>query len=123
MITGASPFADHINADHMVICKNIVRGKVDFPRKYTDKAKDLTLKLLTRESHLRLGCLRGGAQDIKDHAWFQGLDFHDLFRKRIKAPWVPEIKGILDSSNFEPYDEDDTVEPYKDTGSNWDAAF
>ena len=125
MITGASPFADSINTDHMVICKKIVRGALEFPsaRKYPEKAKDLTQKLLVRESHLRIGCLAGGSQDIKDHAWFRGLDWRELYRKRIKAPWIPDIKSHLDTSNFEPYDEDDSVDPYMDNGNGWDNDF
>jgi len=113
MLTSASPFADHINGDHMVICKNIVRGKLEFSRKYPEKAKDLTQQLLVKESHMRLGNLKGGAKDIKDHAWFKSLDFNELYRKRIKAPWIPTIKSPLDSSNFELYDEDDEVEEFR----------
>lgn len=112
MIAGVSPFQDPINGDHMVICKKIVRNKVEYPRRFGEKAKDLVGKLLVREPHLRIGCLAGGHQDIKEHPWMKPMDFNELVRKRIKAPWVPEIKDYLDTSAFEVFEEDDNIEPY-----------
>jgi len=44
----------------LAICKKIVRNKVEFPRRFSEKAKDLVSKLLVREPHLRIGCLAGG---------------------------------------------------------------
>jgi len=122
MIAGTSPFADHVNGDHMVICKKIVRNKVEYPRRFGEKAKDLVTRLLVREPHLRIGCLSGGHQDIKDHPWMKSMDFNALLRKRIKAPWVPEIKDYLDTSSFEDFAEDDNVEPYPGD-SSWADAF
>lgn len=123
MLTGASPFADPQENDHMVICKNIVRGKVDFPRRFADKAKDLVTHLLVRDAHTRFGSLKGGTAEIKEHPWFAKIDFNELIRKRIKAPWIPPIKDQLDTSNFDEYPEDEYVQPYKGDGTNWDADF
>ena len=122
MIAGTSPFADHVNGDHMVICKKIVRNKVEYPRRFGEKAKDLVSRLLVREPHLRIGCLSGGHQDIKDHPWMKSMDYPALLRKRIKAPWVPEIKDYLDTNAFEAFDEDDNIEPYFGD-SSWADAF
>lgn len=122
MISGTSPFADHVNGDHMVICKKIVRNKVEYPRRFGEKAKDLVARLLVREPHLRIGCLSGGHQDIKDHQWMKSMDFGQLIRKRIKAPWAPEIKDYLDTNAFEAFDEDDNVERFTDD-SAWADAF
>lgn len=123
MLTGASPFADPHGGDHMVICKNIVRGKIDFPRRFPEKARDLVLHLLVRDAHQRLGSLSGGTGEIKLHPWFKSIDWNELKRKRVKAPWVPPIRDNLDTSNFDEYPEDDYVEPYKSTGTHWDADF
>lgn len=123
MLVGSSPFADHQNNDHMVICKNIVKGVVDYPKKFNDKGKDFVSKLLVRDAHLRLGMMRAGADDVKSHPWFKSIDFEKLRNLEVAAPWVPSINNPYDTSNFEPYDEDSYVEPYVDTGSNWDAKF
>jgi len=107
----------------MVICKNIVRGKVDYPKRIPDKARDLVCKLLTRDAHLRLGSQKNGTTDIKEHPWLKTIDYNELRRKRIKAPWIPPIKDSFDTSNFDEYPEDDTIEPYTSNGSNWDEKF
>ena len=52
------------------------------------------------------------------------LDWEGLVSKRLPAPWVPPISDPLDTSNFDPYDEDDyQIERYKDNGDNWYAEF
>lgn len=52
---------------------------------------------------LRLGHeQRGGASGIKEHSFFHGLDFDNL--RQNKAPFVPELKSITDTSYF-PLDE------------------
>ena len=71
----------------------------------------------------RLGCLRGGAADIKAHRFYRGLDWGDLLAKRVQAPWRPVLTNPLDTSNFDEYDEDDTCEPYRDDGTAWEKDF
>lgn len=47
----------------------------------------------------RLGNLKGGADDVKRHKWFKGLDFDALLRHEIPPPIVPEVrKGKLSNS-------------------------
>ena len=45
--------------------------------------------------------MRGGAQDVKEHPWFKDMDWVKLARKEIPAPYVPQIEGVDDVSNFE----------------------
>jgi len=67
--------------------------------------------------------LRGGCDDIKDHKWFSSLSFDALVKRELKAPWVPKLKGDTDTSNFDPYGEDDHVDTgYIDKG-DWDKDF
>lgn len=40
-----------------------------------------------------LFCLQGGAEDIKQHRWFDGFDWEGLFTRRMRAPFVPEVRG------------------------------
>ena len=43
--------------------------------------------------------------------------------KAEKAPWIPKLKSDTDTSLFDPYEVDDTVDTsYVDSG-NWDADF
>ena len=123
MLCGSSPFADDSN-DQMKICKKIVKGRYTYPSWMRDRdAKDCVNKLLTQKVTSRLGCKRGGVDDIKTHKWFRGVDWSALEAKRIAAPWVPPLKDPFDASHFDPYDEDDEVEAYTDDGTGWDADF
>lgn len=123
MLCGSSPFADESN-DQMKICKKIVKGRYTYPGWMRDRdAKDVVNKLLTQKVTSRLGCKRGGVADVKGHRWFRGVDWDALEAKRIAAPWVPPLKDPFDASHFDPYDEDDEVEPYVDDGSAWEADF
>lgn len=123
-VAGYSPFADHDNNDQMVICRNILKGEVDFPPHFKDeKLKDLILRLLVKDIARRLGCMRGGAGDIKSHRFFRDVDWEALLAKKIPAPWKPKLSNPLDTSHFDEYDEDDTCERYHDDGSGWDKDF
>jgi protein kinase X len=123
MEAGYSPFCDPQNMDQVVICKNIVNGKLVFPRNFNADCKDLIKKLLSREIQTRLGNLRGGAEDIKQHRWFQGFDFDGYYKKQLRAPWVPKVSSATDTGNFDPYGAEDHVDDgYVDRG-DWDKDF
>jgi len=124
MAAGYSPFADHRDSDQMVICKNILKGQLEFPSKVSDsKLRDVVKKLLAPKISDRLGCQKGGAGDVKKHVFFKSIDWKKLVERKVSTPWKPAIRGKMDTSNFDEYDEDDYVEPYRDDGSNWDRDF
>jgi cGMP-dependent protein kinase len=124
MVVGYSPFADHQNGDQMVICRNILRGDLAFPSWCNDaKVKESVKLLLEKEPTKRIGSLKGAAKDIKALRFFNGIEWDALRAKKLPAPWVPKVKDPLDTSNFDPYDEEDDVQPYRDDGSGWDAEF
>merc|ERR1712032_459372 len=50
----------------------------------------------------RLG--KNGADEIKNHEFFRGIDFNCDLRKK-EAPHKPKIKFAEDTSNFDPIDE------------------
>ena len=80
-------------------------------------------KLLSREVQTRLGNLRGGCDDIKQHPWFSSLDWDAVLNRKVKAPWIPKLKNETDTSNFDPYGADDHVDNgYIDKG-DWDKDF
>lgn len=104
--------------------KIITEGKLNIPENFYDNVlKDLLEKIIVVDPNKRLGCLRRGIRDIKDHQWFNGFDWGGLFRKRIEVPWIPYIKNELDHSNFSCDEPDDPGNPYVDDGSGWDKDF
>lgn len=123
MLCGVSPFADD-SQDQMIICKKIVKGKYSYPGWMRDKdAKDVINKLLTAKVSARLGCKKGGVQDIMDHKWFKTMDWTALQAKKLPAPWVPPLKDPFDTSHFDPYEEEEIIEPYESDGTDWDKGF
>jgi protein-serine/threonine kinase len=53
----------------------------------------------------RILAKHGDAEDIKAHAWFQGLNWDTLHD--IPAPFIPDIESVTDVSNFENVDEEE----------------
>ena len=39
-------------------------------------------------------------RDIRKHTWFAGFDWKALDDGLMEAPWVPEVNGEEDTSNF-----------------------
>ena len=52
-------------------------------------AKSLVKHLLVADVTKRYGCLKNGANDIKNHRWFKNLDWYKLSQKKIPAPYIP----------------------------------
>lgn len=67
----------------------------------SNKLRNLFEGLFQKKSENRLGS-KGGANEIKNHPWFQGIDWSALLTKKVKAPFVPNIKSEIDVSNFDP---------------------
>ncbi len=123
MIAGYSPFSDPAGMDQVVICRNIVNGRVVFPRNFNADAKDIVKKLLSREVQNRLGNLKAGTDDIIQHSWFNSIDFDQYFNKQMAAPWVPQVKSATDTSAFDSaMPEDNNDFNFIDTGM-WDRDF
>jgi hypothetical protein len=69
--------------DHVAICKNIVKNQLKFPPGCSDSPCAKMIKgLLTTQPHMRLGCMAGGAVDIKSHMFYKGwfIVFFDCFK-------------------------------------------
>ena len=70
------------------------------------------------------GSGKGGAKQIKEHAWFAGFDWDALENRNMTAPIVPIIKSDIDLDNFEKYPEtNDEIVPFDDGGVNVFADF
>lgn len=118
MLAGYPPFYD----DHPFgIYQKILANKIEFPRHFDQNAKDLVRKLLTADRTKRFGCLKDGAEDIKRHKWFKGIDWHACFRRELKPPYVPGYRGPDDTSNFDEYPEDGDEAPVPLVGKDKDA--
>ncbi|CAJ1327340.1 unnamed protein product [Effrenium voratum] len=81
MLAGYPPFYDE---NPFGIYNKVLQGRVDFPRHFDMKAKDLVKKLLTPDRTKRIGCLKPGVDDIKKHKWYKGTDWDLLMARGIQ---------------------------------------
>jgi len=103
MLVGRSPFYSY-GTDQVSLFKRIVQVKYSFPQGIVNEtAQDVVKRLIVRRQANRFGCLARGDMDIRDHAWFGVIDVDLLLRKRIPAPWIPQIRDPLDASHFDSY--------------------
>uniref|UniRef100_A0A3B3D8R7 Ribosomal protein S6 kinase n=1 Tax=Oryzias melastigma TaxID=30732 RepID=A0A3B3D8R7_ORYME len=101
LLTGASPFTlEGERNSQSEVSKRILRCDPPFPSMIGPVAQDLLKKLLVKDPHRRLGSGPRGAEDIKAHPFFKGLNWEDLAKKQVAAPFKPELKNELDVGNF-----------------------
>lgn len=108
MLAGIDPFSDE---DPMSIYQKILKGKIKFPRNFDRNAKSLVKHLLVSDLSKRYGNLRGGANDIKNHRWFNGIDWARLLNKDLPTPYRPTVRNSGDTSNFSNYPDSDSESP------------
>ncbi|KAI9312729.1 kinase-like domain-containing protein [Dichotomocladium elegans] len=117
MLAGYPPFYDE---DHLKLYEKILQGKIRWPSYFDPNAKDLLKRLLVADLSRRYGNLKNGAEDIKRHPWFEGVDFDRVASRQIRAPYIPHIRGDGDASHFDKYPEsterygEPAEDPYRD---------
>lgn len=123
MLIGCTPFID---SDPLKIYKKINQGKILFPNKIDKNAKFIIRHFLDADQHKRLGCTKNGIGDIVDEPFFQDFDWKNLLYKNLEAPFIPEVNGHLDTSNYkkiedknENEEENIEVDKDKDPFYNW----
>lgn len=101
MITGYLPFT---GSDPMIIYQKILMGKINYPSNMEHSVKSLISGLLEQNPSKRIG-FKDGYNNARNHEWLANIDFNGLITKETSSPWVPEIQGDFDTSNFESYPE------------------
>lgn len=100
MLAGYPPFFDE---NPFGIYQKILAGKVEYPRHFDPKARDLIKKLLVADRSKRLGCLKNGSEDVSRHKYFAKIDWAALYNQEVTAPYVPQIGSAGDHQNFDTY--------------------
>lgn len=62
-------------------------------------------RLLKVDRSRRLGNLKGGVEDIKNHPYFKGVDWKMVEERKMTPPWIPPLKSIDDTKMFDDYEE------------------
>ncbi|KAI3649756.1 hypothetical protein MP228_005388 [Amoeboaphelidium protococcarum] len=98
MLVGQTPFHDLNVKD---VYRKILYGQVEFPWSMDPDAKDLIRLLLTKNPSKRLGV--NGIEEIKNHKWFQSINWEQLRRREIAPPFIPRFTHAADTRNFIPW--------------------
>lgn len=87
----------------------IVEKPVLFPADpaISPEAQDIIRSFCTVDRTRRLGNLSGGAARVKQHPFFQGVDWEDVWHRRNQGPIIPPVRWAGDSQCFDTYPEDD----------------
>ena len=96
MAAGYPPF---FAENPIQIYEKIVSGHLRFPAHFSVELKDLLKNLLQVDLTKRIGNLKNGVSDIKQHRWFNRIDWMAVYEKSIKAPYLPK-------EEYEHYDEE-----------------
>ncbi|XP_062945175.1 ribosomal protein S6 kinase alpha-5 isoform X2 [Cynocephalus volans] len=80
--------------------RRILKSEPPYPQEMSALAKDLIQRLLMKDPKKRLGCGPRDADEIKEHLFFQKMNWDDLAAKKVPAPFKPVIRDELDVSNF-----------------------
>lgn len=80
------------------------------PPDISKSALDLIVKLLNRDPSKRLGSGPGDAEEIKQHQFFNGINWEDVFRRKLKPPKIPVKKIEKAKVPFPIFEEKDSEE-------------
>lgn len=88
-----------------------------FPEEWhvSPQAQHIIRQLCTVDRSRRLGNMSGGAAQVKQHPFFEGVDWNALLHRRYRPPIKPHVRFPGDAQCFDTYPEGDGKhEPYTD---------
>ncbi|ORZ13476.1 kinase-like domain-containing protein [Absidia repens] len=98
LLFGKRPFTGKSSEQ---VTEAILNGKVTFPDNVSEvisqNCMDVLQGLLTKTPLDRYGCGPNGIDKLKNHAWFQGIDWQAMIQKTA----IPPFKPNTNESNFD----------------------
>ena len=107
----AGKFAFQIKRNQKIDIE-LYKKKLQFPRHMDEDAKDLINKLLVIDPKKRIGYGPNGAENIKKHLFFEGINWDDIWNKKTEPPFVPELDDEMDLRYFEKQFTDEPIESF-----------
>ncbi|OMH84592.1 Protein kinase C-like 1 [Zancudomyces culisetae] len=98
MLLGQSPFRGD---DEEEIFDAILEDEVLYPVNMSRDSVSICQELLERDANKRLGSGPGDADDVKRHPFFRGINWTNILEKKVTPPFIPQISGPNDVSNFD----------------------
>lgn len=115
MISAKHPFH---GASHYDTLRNMVTKQPNIDSRLTKEAVLVVRSFLIKVPRARL-CCTTGINELKDLAFFNGLDWVALQEKRIEMPYKPALKDSVDITSFETvFTREAPVDSVSDANSN-----
>jgi len=111
MVTGIPPYYSN---DKKKMMKNIIKQPLKLPSFVSQQARHILLMLLNKDPSKRLGSGTLDAQSIKEHPWFDCIDWEDALSRKLKVPMeftgqLPDISNSSISSKLLANDDKNSV--------------
>jgi len=90
MLVGDPPYYSNYEVE---LINNIQNAALKLPSFLSRPAKSLLSSLLNRNPHQRIGAGPRGADDIKEHEFFKGIEWDKVYQKQYKVP-RPHVRNI-----------------------------
>ncbi|TYJ36275.1 hypothetical protein E1A91_A05G296800v1 [Gossypium mustelinum] len=121
MLTGKPPFT---GGNRQKVQDKIIKEKIKLPAFLSSEAHSIlkggimvfefscykirnhglgcfSLQLLQKEASKRLGCGKGGSEEIKRHKWFKAINWKKLEAREVRPSFLPDVAGNHCVANFE----------------------
>jgi len=110
LLKGHSPFRQHKTKDKHEIDRMTLTMNVELPDNFSPELKHLLESLLQRDVDKRLGCGGQGAEELKTHPFFNGVDWVQVYQQKYPPPLIPPRGEVnaADAFDIGSFDEEDT---------------
>ena len=100
-----------------VMCRKILKSRLQFKHKISDEAKDIISGLLQRDPNVRVGIVGGGFKDVKEHPFFTGIDWELLYERKLEPPFKPKLAHATDNFDREFTDQSARISEHENKDS------
>ncbi|XP_054282933.1 cAMP-dependent protein kinase catalytic subunit alpha-like [Macrosteles quadrilineatus] len=97
MSCGKTPF---LGINEHATYTNIIIVKYDMPKDFDKDLKHLIENLLQSDVTKRIGNLKSGVEDVKNHPWFGEINWLALLNRKVAPPFVPSDTKEISKSAF-----------------------
>lgn len=115
-VCGMVPFGENAQDEPYTIYKHIISGRLSYPKfiMSTCREKPIIETLLSN-----VPSMRGSAEKVKSHKWFNGIDWENLLSRKLRTPYIP-LSDCLDQPIECRLKEGKLIENYLNEHENFD---
>ena len=103
MLAAYPPFSDQ---SPYRLYEKILLSKVEYPKFFSPAIVSFLNGLLTKDPRDRFN-----GQAVERHPLFTSFSWDDVKNRELRPPFIPLVRGKMDSGNFEQFEEEGEVEP------------